>query len=51
MGDFLDSLREGARRSRRVLAILEQTGAPFDHPRLLAFPEGDYLKVVLVLVN
>jgi 23S rRNA (cytosine1962-C5)-methyltransferase len=51
MSDFLDSLREGARRARRVLAILEQTGAPFDHPRLLAFPEGDYLKVVLALVS
>jgi 23S rRNA (cytosine1962-C5)-methyltransferase len=46
--DFLDTLREGARRARRVLTILEQTGAPFDHPRMLAFPEGDYLKVVLV---
>lgn len=48
--DFLDSLREGARRARRVLSVLEQTGAPFDHPRLLAFPEGDYLKVVLLRV-
>jgi 23S rRNA (cytosine1962-C5)-methyltransferase len=45
--DFFDTLREGSRRARRVLSILEQTGAPFDHPRLLAFPEGDYLKVVL----
>ncbi len=50
VSDFLESLREGARRARRVLAILEQTGAPFDHPRLLAFPEGDYLKVVLTQV-
>ncbi|HEY6881608.1 MAG TPA: class I SAM-dependent methyltransferase, partial [Polyangiales bacterium] len=50
-GDFLDTLREGARRARRVLTILEQTGAPFDHPRLLAFPEGDYLKVVLCRVT
>ena len=48
--DFLDTLREGARRARKVVAILEQTGAPFDHPRLLAFPEGDYLKVVLLRV-
>lgn len=46
-GDFLDTLREGARRTRAVLAVLEQHGAPLDHPRLLAFPEGDYLKVVL----
>ncbi|HKO94738.1 MAG TPA: class I SAM-dependent methyltransferase, partial [Polyangiaceae bacterium] len=49
--DFLDSLREGSRRARRVLSILEQNGAPFDHPRLLAFPEGDYLKVVLCRVT
>jgi 23S rRNA (cytosine1962-C5)-methyltransferase len=51
MADFLDSLREGARRAKRVLQLLEQTGAPFDHPRLLAFPEGDYLKVVLMRVS
>ncbi|MDB4974918.1 MAG: m5C1962 methyltransferase RlmI [Myxococcaceae bacterium] len=51
IGDFLESLREGARRARRSLVILEQNGAPFDHPRLLAFPEGDYLKVVLTLVT
>jgi 23S rRNA (cytosine1962-C5)-methyltransferase len=48
--DFLDTIREGARRARKVVAILEQTGAPFDHPRLLAFPEGDYLKVALLRV-
>jgi len=48
--DFLDTLREGARRARVVLSVLEQTGAPFDHPRLLSFPEGDYLKVVLARV-
>jgi 23S rRNA (cytosine1962-C5)-methyltransferase len=47
MQDFLESLREGARRAKSVLTLLEQTGAPFDHPRLFAFPEGDYLKVVL----
>lgn len=47
MSDFLETLREGSKRARRVFSILEQTGAPFDHPRLLAFPEGDYLKVVL----
>jgi 23S rRNA (cytosine1962-C5)-methyltransferase len=51
MQDFLDTLREGARRERAQLSLLEQTGAPFDHPRLLAFPEGDYLKVVLCRVN
>lgn len=45
--EFEATLREGARQSRRVLQILERSGAPADHPRLLAFPEGDYLKVVL----
>jgi 23S rRNA (cytosine1962-C5)-methyltransferase len=49
--DFLDTLREGSRRARRVLSLLEQSGAPFDHPRLLSFPEGDYLKVCLCRVQ
>lgn len=44
---FEESLRRGASHQRRVLQILELTGAPADHPRLLAFPEGDYLKVLL----
>ena len=34
----------------RRVQILERSGAPFDHPRLAAFPEGDYLKVVLARV-
>lgn len=51
LADFLDSLREGARRARALLSVLEQTSAPFDHPRLLAFPEGDYLKIVLARVT
>ena len=49
--DFLDTLREGARRAKRILSVLEQSAAPFDHPRLLAFPEGDYLKVFLCRVD
>ena len=44
---FEQTLLEGARRARRVIQVLGRWGAPFDHPRLLAFPEGDYLKVVL----
>jgi 23S rRNA (cytosine1962-C5)-methyltransferase len=46
--DFELTLREGARRSRRIAQLLERSGAPADHPRLLAFPEGDYLKVTLL---
>lgn len=44
---FIETLRAGAQRARKVVQILDQHGAPADHPRLLAFPEGEYLKVVL----
>ncbi len=45
--DFLATLRAGAQRARQTLQILERGAAPADHPRLVCFPEGDYLKVVL----
>ena len=44
---FEESVRRGAAHAKRVVQVLEQSGAPADHPRLLAFPEGDYLKVLL----
>ena len=47
---FDETLREGARRARRVVQVLERSGAPADHPRMLAFPEFDYLKVTLCRV-
>ncbi len=43
---FDRTLREAAEKTG-PLQILERSGAPADHPRLSAFPEGDYLKVVL----
>lgn len=45
---FEESVRRGAAHARRRLQVLERSSAPFDHPRLLAFPEGDYLKVLLL---
>jgi 23S rRNA (cytosine1962-C5)-methyltransferase len=45
---FEETLQRAAARARRVVQVLERSGAPADHPRLLAFPEGDYLKVALV---
>ncbi|HKU36912.1 MAG TPA: class I SAM-dependent rRNA methyltransferase [Polyangiales bacterium] len=48
---FEQTLFDAARRARRVLQVLERSGAPADHPRLLAFPEGDYLKVTLLRVD
>jgi 23S rRNA (cytosine1962-C5)-methyltransferase len=44
---FDDTLQEGARRARRRLQILGRWETPSDHPRLLSFPEGNYLKVTL----
>jgi 23S rRNA (cytosine1962-C5)-methyltransferase len=44
---FEQTVRDGARKARRIVQVLERWGAPADHPRLLAFPEGDYLKVLL----
>lgn len=44
---FEESLRRGAAHQRRTLQVLERGGAPADHPRILAFPESDYLKVLL----
>lgn len=51
MADFVETVREGGRRARRVLTVLEQNGAPPDYPRLLSFPEGDYLKVIVCRVE
>ena len=45
--DFEMCLIEGADKARRNLQVLDRWGAPPDHPRLLGFPEGDYLKSVL----
>jgi 23S rRNA (cytosine1962-C5)-methyltransferase len=48
---FVDSLEESAGRASKVLQVIDAWGAPGDHPRLLAFPEGDYLKNVLMRVT
>lgn len=48
---FEQTLLQAARESGHVLQVLERNGAPADHPRLLAFPEGDYLKVLLTRVS
>ena len=50
MPRFEGTLREGAQRAGVILQVLERSHAPADHPRLAAFPEGDYLKVVLTRV-
>lgn len=47
---FLQTIREGAARAKRVLQAVDVFGAPPDHPVLLAFPEGEYLKNALLRV-
>jgi 23S rRNA (cytosine1962-C5)-methyltransferase len=48
--DFEATLREGARKARKRLQVLDRWGGAPDHPRLIAFPEGDYLDCVLTRV-
>lgn len=48
---FEQTVRDGAEKAGVVLQVLARWGAAPDHPRLLAFPEGDYLKVVLCRVT
>lgn len=51
MPSFRYMLSESAGRSRRTLKILETfTHAP-DHPELVAFTEGEYLKVIFGIVE
>jgi 23S rRNA (cytosine1962-C5)-methyltransferase len=45
--DFLSTLDDGA-LGRSDLRVLEVHGAPPDHPSLPSFPEGRYLKLVLL---
>jgi 23S rRNA (cytosine1962-C5)-methyltransferase len=49
--DFEATMRESAHGQKRVLTILARNGAGFDHPIPIGFPEGEYLKSVLVRVN
>ncbi|MFQ3619922.1 MAG: class I SAM-dependent rRNA methyltransferase [Spirochaetales bacterium] len=48
--DFLTILRMSAGRAGKNCRILSILGQAFDHTRLIAFPEGTYLKTVLLEV-
>lgn len=45
---FEGVLQQAAEQARCVLQVVARGAAPPDHPRLLAFPEGDYLTVTVV---
>ncbi|MBN2496460.1 MAG: class I SAM-dependent rRNA methyltransferase [Deltaproteobacteria bacterium] len=44
---FERTVLQAAGQDGRALQVLDRWGAPADHPRLAAFPEGDYLTVLL----
>lgn len=48
--EFLEALRAAAADARRDVFVHSIRGAAACHPRLLTFPESDYLKAVLVEV-
>lgn len=45
---FLDTLRQAAHKAGRSLRLIEVRGQALDHPVLLACPETDYLKCVIL---
>ena len=49
--EFREVLREAAARAGREVRLLAFRGASADHPVLLNFPEGDYLKCALLRVG
>lgn len=44
---FERTLREANDKTESKLQVLDRWSGPPDHPRLIAFPEGDYLKCIL----
>lgn len=46
--EFREILKESAARSRRQATLVESRGQAPDHPVLLNFPEGEYLKAVFL---
>jgi 23S rRNA (cytosine1962-C5)-methyltransferase len=49
--DLLETISAAALDSHRILRLLENRGASFDHPRILGIPETAYLKCLIMLVS
>ena len=47
---FQEVTEAAASDARRALRIIERVGQPADHPELLNFPEGRYLKGLILEV-
>ncbi len=50
MADFKNSLRLAAGRAGRRAVVRQELGQPLDHTETIAFPEGRYLKTVVLEV-
>ena len=46
-GEFIDAVKSAAAKSDIQLQLLEERRQPADHPWLLSFPEGRYLKFMV----
>jgi 23S rRNA (cytosine1962-C5)-methyltransferase len=51
MTDFKNSLRKAVTRSGKKAKIVCEGGLGWDHPQLIQFPEGQYLKMVMSSVE
>ncbi len=51
MVDFKGSLRKGILRSGKKAKLIAEGGLGWDHPQLIQFPEGQYLKMLLHTVE
>jgi len=49
--DFKNSLRKAILRSGKKAKVIAEGGLGWDHPQLLQFPEGQYLKMLLQVVE
>jgi 23S rRNA (cytosine1962-C5)-methyltransferase len=48
---FEDTIRAAAIEAKRDIQIIEKLGQPADHPVNIYFPEGEYLKGLILRVN
>lgn len=49
--DFLNMLVDVGQKARRDIIVLENRGAPLDHPMRVSCPESDYLKCLICEVR
>jgi 23S rRNA (cytosine1962-C5)-methyltransferase len=49
--DFVNAVRKAASISKKVVKIFKKTGAATDHPFMINYPEGEYLKVIWSFVE